>query len=103
MQQIKAALLSHHSLAVVVALLTEPLARYPRMRQEDIQTVEIVLAFFRNLLSVPDSVSAYGRDNKSKLQVRPDNDPSLTTLVGSFLGREPCLLSVEGARALRRC
>lgn len=35
------------ALAVVVGLLAEPLARHPRMREEDIVMVQLVITFLR--------------------------------------------------------
>ncbi|GAX82511.1 hypothetical protein CEUSTIGMA_g9938.t1 [Chlamydomonas eustigma] len=42
--------------AVIVSLVAEPLAKHPRMSQQDSATVQLVVTFFRNLLQIPDDI-----------------------------------------------
>lgn len=54
MQQVKEAFLSQDALAIVVALVVEPLSQVNRMGEQDAQLVQLVITFIRNLLSIPD-------------------------------------------------
>lgn len=55
MQNIKAAFLAQDALAVVAALVTEPLSKLPQAlpRQEEL-LLQLVITFLRNLIAVPD-------------------------------------------------
>ena len=60
MAAVKEAFLARDALAVVVALVAEPLQRLTAGRQStaDANTVQLVLTFLRNLLVLPDSSPA---------------------------------------------
>ena len=60
MTAVKEAFLARDALAVVVALVAEPLQRHTAGRQSmaDANTVQLVLTFLRNLLVLPDSSPA---------------------------------------------
>lgn len=60
---VKEAFLAQDALAVVTALVAEPLARHPRMSQQDTLLVQLVITFFRNLLAIPDQFTSAGRSN----------------------------------------
>ena len=60
MQAAKEAFLAQDALAVVTALVAEPLARHPRMSQQDAMLVQLVITFLRNLLAIPDQDTAAG-------------------------------------------
>lgn len=61
MQNIKAAFLAQDALAVVAALVTEPLSKLPQAlsRQEEL-LVQLVITFLRNLIAVPDRAATAG-------------------------------------------
>ena len=61
MQQVKEAFLSQDALAIVVALVVEPLSQVTRMCEEDAQLVQLIITFVRNLLSIPDPSITAGR------------------------------------------
>lgn len=60
MQAVKEAFLAQDALTVVTALMAEPLARHPRMGQQDTLLVQLVITFLRNLLAIPDPDIAAG-------------------------------------------
>ena len=60
MQAVKEAFLAQDALAVVTALVAEPLARHPRMTQQDTLLVQLVITFLRNLLAIPDQYASGG-------------------------------------------
>ena len=61
MQDVKAAFLAEDALAVVAALVAEPLGKLPRAlpRQEEL-LLQLVITFLRNLLAVPDRATTAG-------------------------------------------
>ena len=61
MQDVKAAFLAQDALAVVAALVAEPLGKLPRSlaRQEEL-LLQLVITFLRNLLAVPDRAATAG-------------------------------------------
>ena len=62
MQDVKAAFLAQDALAVVAALVAEPLGKLPRslQRQEEL-LLQLVITFLRNLLAIPDRSATAGR------------------------------------------
>ena len=54
MQRAAETFVSSEALAVVVALVVAPLERLPRMTEEDAMMVQLVMAFLRNLVTLPD-------------------------------------------------
>lgn len=60
MQTVKEAFLAEDALAVVTALVADPLARHPRMTQQDALLVQLVITFMRNLLAIPDQLASAG-------------------------------------------
>ncbi|CAG9467441.1 unnamed protein product [Pedinophyceae sp. YPF-701] len=62
LQDIRAAFLDGDALSQVVALLSGPLERHPRMTEKDALTVQLVLCFLRNLLCVPEHQTAAHRE-----------------------------------------
>jgi hypothetical protein len=60
MQLVKEAFLTQDALAIVVALVAEPLAQMVRMAEQDAQLVQLVITFVRNLLTIPDRSSTAG-------------------------------------------
>ena len=65
MQAVKEAFLAQDALAVVTALVAEPLARHPRMTQQDTLLVQLVITFLRNLLAIPDQYASGGLPHNS--------------------------------------
>ena len=61
LQDVKAAFLAQDALAVVAALVAEPLGKLPRAlsRQEEL-LLQLVITFLRNLLAVPDRAATAG-------------------------------------------
>lgn len=57
---IKRVCLSKDVLAALMSLSAGPLSRHPRMSEEDHQTLQLLLTFFRNLVSIPDPPAAAG-------------------------------------------
>ncbi|KAL4422339.1 hypothetical protein ABPG75_008536 [Micractinium tetrahymenae] len=60
MQAVREAFLAQDALAAVVGMLAEPLARHPRMDERDAALVQLVMAFLRNLVAIPDGPAAPG-------------------------------------------
>ena len=60
LQQVKEAFLNQDALAIVVALVAEPLSRSIRMGEQDAQLVQLVITFVRNLLCIPDRSATAG-------------------------------------------
>lgn len=54
MQRAADAFVSSEALAVIVGLVVAPLERHPRMTEEDALIVQLVIAFLRNLVTLPD-------------------------------------------------
>ena len=52
LKRIKECFLANDAVAVIVGLLTKPLARYPRLSEKDVLVVQLVLTFVRNLLCI---------------------------------------------------
>ena len=67
MQDIKAAFLAQDALAVVAALVSEPLSKLPQAlpRQEEL-LLQLVITFLRNLIAVPDRTVTAGAQSKSR-------------------------------------
>ena len=61
LQQVKEAFLNQDALAIVVALVAEPLSRSTRMNEQDAQLVQLVITFVRNLLCVEDRAATAGK------------------------------------------
>eukprot|EP00887_Chlorella_sp_A99_P001979 scaffold18.g1979.t1 len=55
MQAVREAFLAQDALAAVVGMLAEPLSRHPRMTDQDAALVQLVIAFLRNLVAVPEA------------------------------------------------
>ncbi|KAK9864053.1 hypothetical protein WJX84_001846 [Apatococcus fuscideae] len=66
------AFVSSEALAVVVGLVVAPLERHPRMTEEDAMIVQLVIAFLRNLVTLPDPPLTAGsqRENRAHLRAR---------------------------------
>lgn len=62
MHDVKDAFLAQDALAVVVALVTQPLMRHAdgHMSDKDVLIVQLVVTFLRNLIVIPDSSSTSG-------------------------------------------
>ncbi|KAK9804992.1 hypothetical protein WJX73_009460 [Symbiochloris irregularis] len=72
MQTTKEAFLAQDALAVVTALVAEPLARHPRMTQQDALLVQLVITFLRNLLTIPDQDTSAGSRGDHRTRLRQD-------------------------------
>lgn len=59
-QLVKEAFINADALAIVVALVTEPLSSGIRMGEQDAQLVQLVITFVRNLLYIPDRLATAG-------------------------------------------
>ncbi len=62
MHDVKDTFLAQDALAVVVALVTQPLMRHAdgHMPDKDVLIVQLVVTFLRNLIVIPDSSSTSG-------------------------------------------
>ncbi|KAK9830387.1 hypothetical protein WJX72_011470 [[Myrmecia] bisecta] len=72
MQQVKEAFLGQDAMAVVVGLVADPLGRHPRMNEKDVLIVQLVIAFIRNLLCVPDRAADAGSKGDHKTRLRQE-------------------------------
>ena len=72
MAAVKEAFLARDALAVVMALVAEPLQRSAagRPTTADANTVQLVLTFLRNLIVLPDRAPTAGAPSASRLHVR---------------------------------
>lgn len=61
LQLVKEAFLNEDALAIVVALIAEPLSKRVRMSELDAQLVQLVVTFVRNLLCIPDRSATAGK------------------------------------------
>jgi hypothetical protein len=52
--------MSRDVLAALMGLAAGPLSRHPRMSDEDHQSLQLLLTFIRNLVSIPDPPAAAG-------------------------------------------
>jgi Timeless protein len=71
-QQTVEAFLAQDALTVIVGLVADPLARHPRMSEEDGLIVQLVIAFVRNLLSVPAVRPTAGSRGSHRTQLKDD-------------------------------
>ena len=60
MAQVREAFMSEDTMTVLMALVAEPLAACPRMREQDVLLVQLVVTFLRNLLCIPDGTATAG-------------------------------------------
>lgn len=59
-QQVKEVFINQDALAIVVALVAEPLSASGRMNEQDAQLVQLVITFVRNLLCIEDRAATAG-------------------------------------------
>lgn len=55
LRNLKQAMVEEDVIAIVTSMLHEPLSKHPKMKENDAMIVQLVLAFFRNLLCIADS------------------------------------------------
>lgn len=67
MQKVKEAFLKEGALDVVVSIMVDPLTKLPRIRREEEDAIQLVLAFVRNLLCIPDCNATGGLSSKSSM------------------------------------
>lgn len=63
MQGIKEAFIGTDALLLVVGLVEEPLQRHPRMTETDALMVQLVIAFLRNIIAIPDKAKGTGMEH----------------------------------------
>eukprot|EP00884_Botryococcus_braunii_P014003 jgi/Botrbrau1/22603/Bobra.176_1s0033.1 len=70
MQSIKEAFVGTEALLLVVGLVEEPLQRHPRMTETDALIVQLVVAFLRNIISIPDKAKGTesSADNRTRMR-----------------------------------
>ena len=64
MQRVREAFMAKDAMAVIVGLVAEPLGRHPRMTEADGLVVQLVITFFRNLLTIPDRAATAGQTGR---------------------------------------
>lgn len=63
LQSIKEAFVGTDALFLIVSLVEEPLQRHPRMSESDALMVQLVVAFLRNIIAIPDKAKATGKSS----------------------------------------
>ncbi|KAG2492461.1 hypothetical protein HYH03_009402 [Edaphochlamys debaryana] len=100
-RDVKEAMLHQDALVAVLGLVAEPLAAHPRMSPEQQGAVQLVLAFLRNLLAVPDerrAPNAATGSDRTRLQAS-----LLTLLFSEHIMELLALVAQHGGQApLRR-
>lgn len=59
------------ALFLIVSLVEEPLQRHPRMSESDTLMVQLVVAFLRNIIAIPDKAKATGNGPLGRNEVGP--------------------------------
>ncbi|KAK9840302.1 hypothetical protein WJX74_007181 [Apatococcus lobatus] len=70
MQRAADAFVSSEALPVIVGLVVAPLERHPRMTEEDALIVQLVIAFLRNLVTLPDPPLTPGSQREDRAHLR---------------------------------
>ena len=66
LKQLKDAMVEEDVVAIVTSMLHEPLSKHPKMKENDAMIVQLVLAFFRNLLCIADAERATDYMNRNE-------------------------------------
>uniref|UniRef100_A0A7S3UDF9 DEK-C domain-containing protein n=1 Tax=Picocystis salinarum TaxID=88271 RepID=A0A7S3UDF9_9CHLO len=66
LKQLKEAMVEEDVIAIVTSMLHEPLSKHPKMKENDAMIVQLVLAFFRNLLCIADAERATDFMNRNE-------------------------------------
>ena len=81
LMRIKECFLANDALAVIVGLLSRPLARYPRLSEKDILVVQLVLTFIRNLLCIDSAMRDLGLENPAEEEHKAQKDVLLQRML----------------------
>lgn len=89
------------AMAVIVGLVAEPLSRHPRMTEADGLVVQLVITFFRNLLTIPDRAATGGLhlvpSAFSTMLIALDKQQELLEATGVLAGKQEAWQAVSGS------